>query len=67
MIKCQDCGERKYKIKFCESVVDFTHGNIIYICRQCYIKILEKTLKNCTNNIKKQKELLEKENGRLKN
>jgi len=57
-MKCEDCGEREGVVNYCDGVMDFTHGNVVKICRQCYIEILERTVLNCIKSIVKQENLL---------
>ncbi len=60
-MKCEICKQRRGILKFAQSMMDFTHGFTQKICRPCYIKILEGTIKNCEKSLKKQKELLKNE------
>ena len=57
-MKCVDCKKRKGIVNFCNSVLGHTHGFGIQICRQCYIKRIEKGIKNSQKNLKEQKKLL---------
>ncbi len=57
-MKCSDCKKRNKKITFCNSMLEYSHGFTILICRQCYIKRLEKTNKINTEQIKLQKKLI---------
>ena len=64
IIICEVCKKREAKVEYAsEPTFALTHGfwgqNI---CRKCYIEIIEKGLKNIKENLKKQKELLDKEN-----
>ena len=60
-MKCLDCKKRKAILKYADSVMDSAHGFVIDLCRQCYIKRVEKYLENCKKNLKEQKKLLKEE------
>ncbi|KKN13509.1 hypothetical protein LCGC14_1005650 [marine sediment metagenome] len=45
-------------MKFAQSMMDYTHGFTEKICRPCYIKILEGTIKKAEKSLKEQKKLL---------
>lgn len=64
-VMCESCLLRKAKIKFArEPTFALTHGyGVQHICRHCYIEKIEYELKGIKYNLKKQKELLEKENS----
>lgn len=63
MVKCQKCNKREYQIKYSdEPVYALTHDiGITYLCRECYINLIEEKLKDINLNLKKQKDLLRKE------
>lgn len=63
-LKCEDCGEREGIINFSDNpFMSLTHGWASKnICRQCYIKRIEKGLKDTKDNLEEQKKLLKKEN-----
>jgi len=62
VIICQDCKQRPSKVTFSnEPTFAFTHGGGIRICRQCYIKRIEDSIKDIQTNLKQQKDLLRKE------
>jgi len=68
-MKCEECGKMKSVIQFStEPLLALTHGfNVDNICRQCYIKRIEKGLKEIKENLKKQKALLKKDNKTNRN
>jgi hypothetical protein len=57
---CEDCKKRKAIIEFSnEPFLAISHGwGITYLCRECYIKRVEKHLKDVQENLGKQKLLL---------
>lgn len=59
---CEDCKKNKSVIKYSdEPFMALTHGwGIIYICRPCFIKRIEKHIENCQKQLKEQKELFKK-------
>ena len=59
----QECDE-KQKIHFANSIMDWTHGFTEYICRECYIKRLEKQLKNIQEGLTREKRLLKKDGNK---
>lgn len=63
-MKCENCKKRKGIIDFTESMLDFTHGFITKLCRECYIEIIEERKKDIDENLIEQKELLEKEKSK---
>jgi hypothetical protein len=60
-IMCEDCKKRESKVIFCNSVLDFSHGFQINLCRECFIEKIEKELKAIQSNLILQKKLLIKE------
>ena len=63
-MKCQKCGRREAKIQYAEEpIFALTRGfGSKWLCRKCYIKIIEKHLIEVQKNLKEQKQLLKKEN-----
>ena len=61
MNKCKICKQRAGVILYSESVLNYAHGFVKKICRQCYIKILEKDVEDNTKQIKIQKALIRKD------
>ena len=62
-MKCQKCRRREAKIQYAEEpMFALTHGfGSEWLCRQCYIGIIEKYLIKVQKNLKEQKRLLRKE------
>ena len=60
-VKCEDCKKREWKIDYCESALDFTHGFTTKLCRECLIIRIEKHIEDCKRNLKKHKRLLKTE------
>lgn len=61
-MKCEDCKKRKAVVEYSdEPIFALSHGwGVTSICRQCYIKRIEKGMKSLQENLEKQKELLKK-------
>jgi len=57
-MKCEICKKREGVVDYCEGALAFSHGFKTWICRLCYIKILENTIKNCEKGIKEQEKLI---------
>ena len=66
MVKCIECKDRKAIIEFSEGYLDWSHGFIKKICRECYIEMIEKELKKIKTNLEEQKVLLKKEKASLR-
>lgn len=64
-MRCQDCNKREAVVKYSdESTFALTHGwGITHICRQCYIKRIEREIKAAKANLEKQKRLIKDETG----
>lgn len=62
-MKCEECGKREAVVSFSsEPMYAITHGyDLKEICRHCYIEIIEQSLNEVKNNLKKQKRLLKNE------
>ncbi len=62
-IMCEGCLVREAKVEFArEPTFALTHGfGIQNICRQCFIEKIEDEIEKINENLKKQKDLLEKE------
>lgn len=65
---CEDCRAMPSVINYSdEPIFSLTHGwGIIYLCRACFIKRMEKHLEQTKKGIEEQKRLLAKEEGRSK-
>lgn len=61
MVKCKICKKREGILDFAEGILEFTHGFVTKICRECFIKRIEKELIKIKANLKKQKRLLKEE------
>lgn len=59
--KCEDCKIRKGIVHFSnEPMLTITHGwGGKHICRECYIERIESHIKDCQEQLKEQRELLE--------
>lgn len=60
-IECCKCNEREGVINYSDSMLDYTHGFVIQVCRQCYIKEMQKMIEDCRKGIKEQKALIRKD------
>lgn len=62
-MKCEVCKKRKAKIKYSdEPTLALTHGfGTLNLCRECFIKKIEKHIENCKKQLKEQKKLLKQE------
>ncbi|KKN17015.1 hypothetical protein LCGC14_0970230 [marine sediment metagenome] len=60
-MKCVECKKRKAIIEFSKGYLDWSHGFIKKICRECYIEMIEKELKRIKDNLKKEKSILKTE------
>lgn len=60
-MKCEECGIYEAIVDFSEEpVASLIHGyGFKKICRRCYIARMEKALKDITENLDKQKALLD--------
>jgi len=58
--KCHICKKRKVKINYAESLLDYTHGFKMPMCRQCYVIMLEEKIITTKENIIEQKHLIKK-------
>lgn len=61
MIKCETCKEREAIVEYCDSWLSYSHGYKTWLCRQCYIKKIEKIIRTAQDNLKEQKKLLKEE------
>lgn len=66
MSKCEDCKQREGILDYSESLLNYSHGFVAKICRQCYIKKLEKVIETNKKQIKIQKALIRKDKFRSK-
>lgn len=65
-MKCQESEcQRKAVIKYSdEPTFALTHNfGILHICRQCFIKKIQKHMKNCREQLREQKRLCVIEHG----
>jgi hypothetical protein len=62
MIICSVCHKNKADIQFCNSALDYAHGFVVHMCKDCYRKKLEQTIKDCQKTLKK----LEKDESKKK-
>lgn len=60
-IICSRCKQREANITYSSDYMSYVHGFISSICRQCYIKQLENTIKTAEQEMIKQLEELKKE------
>ena len=60
-MKCSRCKEREGILDFSTSTMDWIHGFVEKICRECLIEGIEKELIKIKANLKDQKTLLRKE------
>lgn len=63
---CSRCKTREAKVTYSSDYMSYVHGFISRICRQCYIKELETTIKNAETELIKQLEELKKEEEQQK-
>ena len=61
MVKCKRCNEREGILDFNTSTMDFIHGFVEKICRECLIEGIEKELRKIKTNLEEQKKLLREE------
>lgn len=47
---CRECERHPASIDFCEGTIAYIHGFYTRICRCCYLKEIEKTLKTAMRN-----------------
>lgn len=60
-VLCSRCKKREANITYSSDYMSYVHGFISSICRQCYIKELEGTIKTAEEELIKQLEELKKE------
>jgi hypothetical protein len=56
--KCEICHKRKAVLTYTPSTMSYIHGFTSEICRECFIKMLEKHIKDCQKQLKEQRKLL---------
>lgn len=64
--KCKRCRKRPARVLYNgNGALGISHAwSLERICRQCFVKEMEETIKNCTEGIKRELELIEKERRR---
>lgn len=62
-MKCEKCKDREGILDYSTSGMDFIHGFVQKICRECYIEIIEREKKKIDANLRKQRRLLRKSKG----
>ena len=60
-MKCPRCNKREGILDYCKSTMDFVHGFVQKICRECLIESIEEELIKTKINLKEQKALLRKD------
>ena len=61
-MKCEDCKKRESVLTYYDDALAYSHGwGKIELCRQCFIKRIEKHIIKCKKQLKEEKELFKKE------